>query len=125
MQSQFFIESNSGDDHSHFATSWRSTRATSVGRHGAIYADEFNWDCDFEGLVAQIVAARRIYQAAARPQAVMSQTVEPSVISPSECLLPARGLRKHSVRTWPITGCDHGHLGWRLMMTGQWELRTL
>jgi DNA-binding MarR family transcriptional regulator/GNAT superfamily N-acetyltransferase len=27
-----------------------------VGRHGAIYADEFNWSTDFEGLVAQIVA---------------------------------------------------------------------
>jgi DNA-binding MarR family transcriptional regulator/GNAT superfamily N-acetyltransferase len=27
-----------------------------VGRHGAIYADEFGWTSDFEGLVAQIVA---------------------------------------------------------------------
>jgi DNA-binding MarR family transcriptional regulator/GNAT superfamily N-acetyltransferase len=27
-----------------------------VGRHGAIYADEFGWNTDFEGLVAQIVA---------------------------------------------------------------------
>jgi GNAT superfamily N-acetyltransferase len=35
-----------------------------VGRHGAIYADEFNWDSDFEGLVAQIVADYRVH---ARP----------------------------------------------------------
>jgi GNAT superfamily N-acetyltransferase len=27
-----------------------------VGRHGAIYADEFGWTTDFEALVAQIVA---------------------------------------------------------------------
>jgi DNA-binding MarR family transcriptional regulator/GNAT superfamily N-acetyltransferase len=27
-----------------------------VARHGAIYADEFSWNTDFEGLVAQIVA---------------------------------------------------------------------
>ncbi len=35
-----------------------------VGRHGAIYADEFDWDTDFEGLVAQIVADYRVH---ARP----------------------------------------------------------
>lgn len=27
-----------------------------VGRHGAIYADQFGWNSDFEGLVARIVA---------------------------------------------------------------------
>ena len=35
-----------------------------VSRHGAIYADEFAWDTDFEGLVAQIVADYRVH---ARP----------------------------------------------------------
>lgn len=35
-----------------------------VGRHGAIYADEFGWNTDFEGLVAQIVAD---YHAQRRP----------------------------------------------------------
>ena len=35
-----------------------------VSRHGAIYADEFAWNTDFEGLVAQVVAD---YQVHARP----------------------------------------------------------
>ncbi|HEX3087812.1 MAG TPA: helix-turn-helix domain-containing GNAT family N-acetyltransferase [Ilumatobacteraceae bacterium] len=35
-----------------------------VARHGAIYADEYDWNTDFEGLVAQIVAD---YQAHHRP----------------------------------------------------------
>jgi len=35
-----------------------------VSRHGAIYADEFDWDTQFEGLVAQIAADYRVH---ARP----------------------------------------------------------
>jgi DNA-binding MarR family transcriptional regulator/GNAT superfamily N-acetyltransferase len=35
-----------------------------IGRHGAIYADEFAWNTDFEGLVAKIVAD---YHALNRP----------------------------------------------------------
>jgi DNA-binding MarR family transcriptional regulator/GNAT superfamily N-acetyltransferase len=40
-----------------------------VGRHGAIYADEFAWNTDFEGLVAQIVADYHAHLRAGRDNA--------------------------------------------------------
>ena len=40
-----------------------------VSRHGAIYADEFAWDTDFDGLVAQIVADYRVHAQPCRDNA--------------------------------------------------------
>jgi DNA-binding MarR family transcriptional regulator/GNAT superfamily N-acetyltransferase len=40
-----------------------------VERHGAIYADEFAWNADFEGLVAQIVADYQTHRRSGRDNA--------------------------------------------------------